>query len=81
MAILTKAMATKSCQRGHSPVTNGALSVPIIGMAITRMALVAGGKLRTRPNQAICAKPQLMRTKQARLTHRAGESCSVGVAP
>jgi len=34
-----------------------ALSVPIRGMAMTLMALVAGGRLRARLNQMICANP------------------------
>ena len=57
MAAITQTMATPSCQRGHSPTISGALSVPIMGTAMTLIALVAGGRLRARPNQMIWAKP------------------------
>ena len=57
MAAITHTMATPSCQRGHSPTIRGALRVPIIGTAMMLMALVAGGRLRARPNQMIWAKP------------------------
>ena len=57
MAIITNTMAAKSCHTGHSPTIKVALKVPINGMAMMLIALVAGGKLRARLVQMVCAKP------------------------
>ncbi len=55
IAAMPKTRAAKSCQCGHSPTINVAVSVPTKGTAMMLMALVVGGKLRAIPNQIICA--------------------------
>jgi hypothetical protein len=57
IASITKPMASQSCQCGTSPMMKVALSVPTSGIAITLMALVAGGRSRAMPNQISCAMP------------------------